>query len=107
MNRIVLEMRLPHSEELDILFEGILLLKNMKECRAFFEDLCTVRELDDMAQRSAVALRLNNGECYSSISDETGASSATISRVARCLNYGAGGYRTVMDKIGSGDGEEL
>lgn len=61
MNRIVLEMRLPHSEELDILFEGILLLKNMKECRAFFEDLCTVRELDDMAQRFAVALGLITG----------------------------------------------
>ncbi len=95
-------MKLSHSEEFDLLFEGILHLKNTEECRAFFEDLCTIRELNDMAQRFAVALRLDSGDCYSAISEETGASSATISRVARCLNYGAGGYRAVIDKIGSG-----
>ncbi len=91
-------MGLSRSEELDVLFEGILLLKNTQECRAFFVDLCTIREIGDMAQRLAVARLLDHGECYAAISAKTGASSATISRVARCLNYGAGGYAAVLGK---------
>lgn len=92
-------MKLPHSEELNTLFKGMLLLESVEDCRAFFDDLCTVRELEDMSQRFNVALLLNKGESYLEISQKTGASSATISRVARCLNYGSGGYSTAIDRM--------
>lgn len=92
-------MKLSHSEELDVLFRGILLLKDVNDCRAFFDDLCTVRELEDMSQRLNVALLLKKGVSYLEISQKTGASSATISRVARCLNYGTGGYDIAFGRI--------
>ena len=92
-------MGLKHTPELDMLFEGILTLKSVDECRALFDDLCTIRELNDMAQRFAVACRLSEGDCYAKISSAIGASSATISRVAKCLNYGADGYHQAIERI--------
>ena len=80
-----------HSEAVDNLFKAILSLENTDECYAFFEDLCTVKELLDIAQRFEVATLLEKGKSYISISNETGASTATISRVNKCLAYGTDG----------------
>ncbi len=87
------------SEEMLALFEAILRLENVEECAAFFEDLCTIRELQDISQRLKVAAMLDGGKNYKEISEGTGASTATISRVNRCLNYGSGGYRGALDKM--------
>ncbi len=87
---------------LDQLFDAILELRSREECYAFFEDICTVTEIRAMAQRLAVAEKLDAGEHYTDIADETGASTATISRVKRCLNYGADGYRLVLDRLKKG-----
>ena len=81
------------------LYEAILSLKNEEECQKFFEDICTIQEIKDMSQRIAVAGRLYNGQIYSDIAKDTGASTATISRVNKCLTYGSGGYRLVLDRI--------
>lgn len=83
----------------DTLYEAILTLKDMDECRKFFEDLCTVAELRAMEQRFEVALLLSDGMIYNDILERTGASSATISRVNRSLNYGADGYQNVLPRI--------
>ncbi|OGO81541.1 MAG: hypothetical protein A2Y21_02050 [Clostridiales bacterium GWC2_40_7] len=83
----------------DKLFEAILLLKGMDECYNFFEDICTVSEIKAMAQRLEVAKMLKAGHTYTDISEKTGASTATISRVNRCLNYGADGYKTILDRL--------
>ncbi|NJD03966.1 MAG: hypothetical protein FIA99_15520 [Ruminiclostridium sp.] len=83
----------------DKLFEAILLLKGMDECYNFFEDICTVSEIKAMAQRLDVAKMLKKGQTYTDISEKTGASTATISRVNRCLNYGADGYKTILDRL--------
>jgi len=87
----------------DKLFKAILSLKNTDECYSFFEDICTITEIKDMAQRLEVAGLLCDGKKYSYVSEKTGASPATISRVSRCLNYGADGYKLVLDRI---SGEE-
>ena len=71
-----------------------------QECADFLEDLCTIKEMQDMAQRLDTAFLLDQGRNYQSISKEVGVSTATISRVSRCLNYGSGGYRVVLSKIG-------
>ena len=78
------------------LYKAILLLKDEQECYDFFQDLCTVSELRSMEQRYEVATLLDEGMIYSEILKETGASSATISRVNKCLNYGAGGYALIL-----------
>lgn len=83
-----------------LLFEAILALKDQEECRAFFQDLCTVAELKAMAQRLEVAQLLDQGLIYNDILQRTGASSATISRVNRALQYGADGYKTVLPRLG-------
>lgn len=83
----------------DTLYEAILTLKDVDECRQFFEDLCTVAELRAMEQRLEVALLLSDGMIYNDILERTGASSATISRVNRALNYGADGYQKVLPRI--------
>lgn len=83
----------------DGLFEAILALKDADECYNFFEDICTVSEIKAMAQRLEVAKMLKNGKTYTDISERTGASTATISRVNRCLIYGADGYRTILDRL--------
>lgn len=87
------------NESTKKLFAAIAELKTAKECSDFFEDLCTIKEIQDMAQRLETAILLNEHENYQSISTKVGVSSATISRVNRCLNYGTGGYRSVVDKI--------
>lgn len=78
------------------LYKAVLCLQNEDECKKFFDDLCTVNELKAMEQRFEVATLLNEGHIYNEILELTGASSATISRVNRSLNYGAGGYQTVF-----------
>lgn len=83
---------------MDELFKGILSLDSVEECYNFFEDLCTITELRAMAQRFQVAKMLDQGQIYSDIVRETGASTATISRVNKCLIYGTDGYRMVLDR---------
>ncbi len=82
------------------LFEVISKLETPEECAAFFDDVCTVRELQDMAQRLDAAIMLSRGSNYREIGEEIGLSTATISRVSRCLNFGSGGYRNAMAKLG-------
>ena len=82
-----------------LLFEAILSLRDQEECRSFFQDLCTVAELRAMAQRLEVAQLLDEGLIYNDILKRTGASSATISRVNRALQYGADGYKTVLPRL--------
>ena len=83
-------------------YTAVLKLKTEDECRAFFDDVCTIKELQDLIQRFQVALMLDRGMNYMEISRETSVSSATISRVNRCLVYGDGGYRTVIDRMKAG-----
>ena len=80
----------------DQLFEAILKLKDLQDCRKFFEDVCTIKELQDMLQRLEVAKLLSEGKNYQEVSKATGASTATISRVNKCLLYGRGGYKSVI-----------
>lgn len=87
------------SKTVDMLFEGILKLETVEECYNFFEDLCTIHEINSMAQRLEVANLLFEGDTYTAIGDKTGASTATISRINRCLNYGDGGYNTVLERL--------
>ena len=87
------------KEPNDLLYETILSLKNLDECKRFFSDLCTVAELRSMEQRFEVALLLSDGMIYNDILERTGASSATISRVNRSLQYGADGYQTVLPRV--------
>lgn len=90
----------------DALYRAILTLDSVEECRRFFLDLCTVGELQDMEQRMDVAILLNEGLIYSHIVERTGASSATISRVNRSLQYGADGYKTVLSRLTDAELEE-
>lgn len=83
----------------DLLFQAILQLRTPEECYNFFEDLCTVPELKAMSQRLVVARMLTSKNVYSSIVEETGASTATISRVNRSLSYGCGGYKLIFDRM--------
>ena len=85
-----------HIESFDELFSAILKLKSVEDCHKFFEDVCTIKELEDISQRLEVAKQLMGGKNYQSISKQTGASTATISRVNKCLNYGSGGYKLVL-----------
>ena len=87
------------KEKSDRLYQAILLLKTEEECYQFFQDLCTISELRSMEQRLEVAKLLDEGMIYSDILTQTGASSATISRVNRCLLNGAGGYETVLGRM--------
>ncbi|WP_335869418.1 YerC/YecD family TrpR-related protein [Bacillus sp. 2205SS5-2] len=87
------------GKELDQLFLSILSLKNLEESYLFFDDLCTVNEIQSLAQRLEVARMLREGKTYHKIETETGASTATISRVKRCLNYGNDAYEMALDRI--------
>ena len=87
------------NESVEKLFQAILTLKTEEECKRFFEDICTVKEMQEIAQRLSVADMLSKKKVYNEIARETGASTATISRVNKCLNYGSGGYRAVLDKM--------
>nr|WP_300170724.1 YerC/YecD family TrpR-related protein [uncultured Flavonifractor sp.] len=86
-------------EHSDLLYQAILTLKDLDECRKFFSDLCTVAELRAMEQRFEVAMLLSDGMIYNDILERTGASSATISRVNRSLQYGADGYQAVLPRV--------
>ncbi len=88
------------SEQVDSLFEAILLLENMDECYRFFEDICTVKEIQSIAQRLEVAKLLTLNKTYNEIEKETGASTATISRINRSVNYGVDGYDIVLKRLG-------
>ncbi|MBP5773511.1 MAG: TrpR YerC/YecD [Eubacterium sp.] len=87
------------NKEVDHLFDAILTLKNKEECYTFFEDVCTINELLSISQRFEVALMLRQGRTYLDISEDTGASTATISRVNRSLNYGNDGYDMALDRM--------
>ena len=86
-------------DDIDELFEGILSLKTVDECYRFFEDICTINEINSIAQRLQVAKMLDNKCTYKEIEQETKASTATISRINKCLVYGADGYKIVLDNL--------
>ena len=87
------------NPELDLFFEAILQLDNIDECYNFFEDVATKNEIKSLAQRIHVAKLLKEKKVYTEIAEKTGASTATISRVNKCLNYGAGGYELILDRL--------
>ena len=88
------------NEETMLLFKALLSLENIDECINLFDDLCTINEIKSMAQRIEVASLLKAGMSYNDIVKKTGASSATISRVNRCLHYGSDGYSLVLERLG-------
>ncbi len=83
----------------DNLFDAFLSLKDRKECYSFFEDICTIKEIQDIAQRLEVAKLLREGKPYNEVAKITGASTATISRVNKCITYGSGGYDLVLKRL--------
>lgn len=88
-----------NKKYLENLYKAILSLENIEECSLFFDDICTIQELETIAQRFEVAKLLSEGKNYIDINKQTGASTATICRVSKCLNYGDGGYKVVIDKL--------
>ena len=92
---------LDFNDDLEMLFKAVLELKNIDECYKFFEDIATITELKAISQRIQVANMLREKKVYTEIAEATGASTATISRVNKCLNYGQGGYNIVLDRINS------
>ena len=89
-----------HNESTDKLCEALLSLQTKEECYEFLYDVCTIKEVLDISQRLAVALLLAKKTSYNVISQETGASTATISRVSKCYEYGTGGYKKIIEKLG-------
>lgn len=87
------------TASLDRLFQTVLNLQTLDECYAYFEDLCTIKELSDMSQRLDAAVLLADGLSYQKIMEQVAISTATIGRVSRCLNYGTGGYRTAIERL--------
>ena len=87
------------SEAVDRLFQTFLNLESLDECYAYFEDICTIKEVLDMAQRLETAILLSEGNSYQKIMEKVEISTATIGRVSKCLNYGSGGYRMAIDKL--------
>ena len=87
------------GKQLDQLFEAILTLESKEDCYRFFDDVATINEIQSLAQRFQVAKMLHDGSTYNAIEQETKASTATISRVRRCLEYGSGGYEQVLSKM--------
>ena len=92
---------------LDNLYRAILALETEQECAAFFDDIFTVQELESVSQRLEVARLLHQGKNYVDINKLTGVSTATICRVSKCLSYGDGGYKTVIEKLEAGEGNDL
>ena len=92
-------MKKSPKDDHDLLYQSLLQLESVEECRRFLQDLCTVTELKAMEQRIEVAMYLREGMIYQDILKRTGASSATISRVNRCLQYGADGYQTILPRL--------
>lgn len=91
-------MKKPDSK-MEYLFEGILTLKTVEECAALFDDLCTINEVIEMSNRMAAAKMLSEGKTYTEIMEKTGLSTATISRVNRCIKYGSDGYTAVLERL--------
>ena len=89
------------SKDMDFLFEGILSLQTKEECYRFFEDLCTINEIKAFEQRLQVAKMLADKRTYLDIAGATGASTATISRISRALNYGSDGYKLILERLKS------
>ena len=87
------------GEQIDQLFKAILELKDVEECYKFFDDICTMSEVQSLAQRLDVAHKLRLKKTYDNIQRETGASTATISRIRRCVDYGSGGYNLMLDRL--------
>ena len=87
------------SKEIDALFEAVLVLEDREDCYRFFEDLCTINEIQAMAQRLEVAKLLKEKKTYTEIEQKTKASTATISRINKCLNYGAEGYKRILERL--------
>lgn len=87
------------KNDIEKLYRAVLSLKSADECAAFFDDICTIQELEALAQRLEVACQLSEGKSYIDINKSTGASTATICRVSKCLNYGDGGYATAIERI--------
>ena len=92
-------MGVPETVQTQALYAALASMQDAEECRRFLEDLCTIKEIVAMAQRLEIARLLDQGASYVETVDQTGASSATVSRVNRCLNYGGGGYRLVLDRL--------
>lgn len=92
-------MRKFRNESVDRLFQSFLNLETIEECYDYFEDICTIKEIEDMSQRLDTAVLLSEGLSYQKISEQVNVSTATIGRVSRCLNYGNGGYRQAIDKL--------
>ena len=92
---------MPKIQKNDVtkLYKAILTLKTPEECAAFFDDVCTIQEIEAIAQRFEVACQLSDGKSYIDINKSTGASTATICRVSKCLNYGDGGYATAIQRL--------
>jgi len=90
------------TELTDNLFSAVLSLESIDECYRFFEDVCTIKEIQEIAQRLEVARLLKEGKAYSDVAKSTGASTATISRVNKCISYGSGGYRIVLERMKDG-----
>lgn len=88
-----------YNKSTDDLCKALLSLKTKEECYAFLEDICTIKEIQDISQRLAVAQMLSQGISYTTICKETGASTATISRVSRCYEYGTGGYKKIISRL--------
>ena len=95
-----------HSEAFERLFTAFSLMNTKEDCAAFLQDLCTITELQDMAQRLETASLLHKGLNYQTISKQVGVSTTTISRVSRCLNYGAGGYGKALEKLQEGQAQD-
>ena len=92
-----------HCESVDRLFQTILSLQSLEECYAYFEDLCTVKEILDMSQRLDTAILLSEGLSYQKIAAQVAVSRATIGRVSKCLNYGSGGYQKAITRLSESD----
>ena len=88
-----------HCKSVDRLFQTFLNLQTLDECYAYFEDICTIKEIFDMAQRLDTAILLSQGLSYQKIADQVEISSATIGRVSKCLNYGTGGYKKAIEQL--------
>lgn len=87
------------NKDTEKLYEAILKIEDINMCYAFFEDLCTIKEIQSMSQRLEVAQLLRDKKTFSEIVEKTGASTATISRVNKCLMYGTGGYNSILDRL--------
>ena len=99
-------MSMQRDRQTDELFRSILLLESVEECYQYFEDLCTMKEIRALGQRLEVARLLEEGSSYLKAGEATGASSATIGRVKRCLDYGPGGYRLILGRMKKGGGAD-